>query len=226
MVALGMAWSSYAFGGPPDVAHVTRATAIAKVRVSMPKKSGGPYAPGWPLRVAWQYLDPAPGLAAIQLLRDGQVARTICPGTAWGTAGKGYGDWMIPESEYGLHVYRVKVVSTVDANYAGTSAEFVLIPFMKIITPAGAEIVCKTGTSPGITWLHSAGCGETVRIKAVLTSEQRAYDLAAAHPIGPQQSGSYAWTIAPSIPPGQYRLFFTSSNSACSDRTIPIRVIP
>jgi hypothetical protein len=235
LMTLCLLWPVHAFNRPQDtmatknIGHRHEPIPL-KVRVLEPEKNGSwplrAKGPGWPLRVSWRYVDPAPGLAKILLLRNGQVVHTFSNGVSWGSAGKGFGDWPIPVNEYGPHSYRVQVVSTVDEKYSGSSVEFALVPFLKIWDPAHDGTTRKIGTTLKIVWFYSAACGDAVKIKAVTTNSQWAYDLETAYPIGAAYSGWYAWTIAPNIKPGEYRLFITGAVSFCWDRTPTIIVVP
>jgi hypothetical protein len=125
----------------------------------------------------------------------------------------------MPADQFGFHSFRVKVVSTTNERYAGTGEAFIAIPQLKITNPVTDGQTWKVGQTATITWKYSGGCGDKVGIKAILTSDQWAYDLQSAWPIGSDWQGLFAWTVPESIPAGEYRLYFRSASGACTNRT-------
>jgi len=198
---------------------------ISPVTVSEPKAGQTPYVPGWPLAVKWKYTGNPPGLAKVLLLKEDQIVRTFTPGTPWGNGGEGAFTASMPENEFGFTLYRVKVVSSTNDQYAGTSAEFMAMPTMKVKSPVADGQKWKVGETHIVNWKYSGGCGSKVRIKAILTSNVWAYDLQTSWPIGSNWNGSFPWTIPSGIPAGEYRIYLQSENAACSDRTAIFNVI-
>jgi hypothetical protein len=199
--------------------------AVRSVIVDLPKATSDPYVPGWTLPVRWRYIGTPPGLARILLLKNDETVAVLHPGTAWGTAGVGTFNAVMPADQFGFHSYRVKVVSTTSERYAGTGDQFIAMPQLKITSPATDGQTWKVGQMANITWKYSGGCGDKVGIKAILTSDQWAYDLQSAWPIGSNWQGSFAWTVPASIPAGEYRLYFRSASGACTDRTAVFNIV-
>lgn len=206
---------------------------VVPVVVVTPNKTSGPwgtpsapaYAPGLALSIRWRYTGTPPGQARVILVRDGQPAQVFTPSTPWGSGGEGGLLWVMPEDLYGPHLFRVKVESTVDPEYQGTGAEFASVPMLRVTEPTAAGLAWKAGTSHAVRWLHSAACGETVGIKAVMTSTTWSSVLDPNRPIGPGFNGSYWWTIPADFKPGEYRIHLRSSNGACSGQTPVFTVV-
>lgn len=219
---------------PPVTAQTHAATAppstavqslLPKVKVLEPKPGPSPFVPGWPLLVLWTYTGNPPGLAKIVLLKGTLEVATLAAGTPWGTGGAGCFTATMPADAFGLHYYKVKVFSPANSDYAGTSAEFVAIPLLKVQAPITDGQTWKVGETHTVTWKYSGGCGNTVSIKAILTNSQWAYDLQTSWPIGSNWNGSFPWTIPATIPAGEYRIYLKSGNSAGSDRTAIFNLI-
>jgi len=198
---------------------------IAPVTVLEPKSSQTPYVPGWPLTIKWKYVGNPPGQAKVLLLKEDQVVKTFTSGTSWGNGGEGAMNALMPDNEFGLKLYKVKVVSNTNDKYAGTGSEFIAMPIMKVQAPVTNGQNWKVGETHTVSWKYSAGCGSKVRIKAILTSDQWAYDLQTSWPIGSNWNGSFPWTIPASIPAGEYRIYLQSVNAGCSDRTAIFNVV-
>jgi hypothetical protein len=197
---------------------------VISVSVVEPKAGGTPYVPGWPLPVKWTYAGTPPGLAKIILLKGTQEVFTFTPGTSWGSGGQGSFSATMPATEFGFNVYKVKVVSTTNSSWSAVSGEFVSMPLLKVQSPASDGQTWKVGETHTVTWKYSGGCGNAVGIKAILTSDQWAYDLKTSWPIGSNWNGSFAWTIPASIPAGEYRIYL-QGNGTCSDRTAKFTIV-
>jgi hypothetical protein len=130
----------------------------------------------------------------------------------------------MPVNEFGFNLYKVKVVSTTSSAYSGTGGEFLSMPILKVQSPIANGQTWKIGETHTVTWKYSGGCGNKVSIKAILTSNQWAYDLQTSWPIGSNWSGSFPWTIPSTIPAGEYRIYLQSETSACSDRTATFNI--
>jgi hypothetical protein len=198
---------------------------LKPVSVMEPKSGQTPYAPGWPLTIKWTYVGAPPGLAKVVLLKGTQEVYTFSGGTSWGSSGAGILAATMPANEFGFNLYKVKVVSTTNSNYSGTSGEFLSMPVLKVQSPIADGQTWKVGETRTIAWKYSGGCGNKVSIKAILTNSQWAYDLQTSWPIGSSWSGSFPWTIPASIPAGEYRIYFKSETAACSDRTAIFNLI-
>lgn len=208
---------------PQTIDHGT--IPIISLFVTEPKPSQTPYVPGWPLTIKWTYAGTPPGLAKVVLLKGTQEVYTFSGGTSWGSNGAGTLAATMPANEYGFNLYKVKVVSTTSNSWSATSGEFIAMPILKVQSPTTDGQTWKVGETRTVTWKYSGGCGNKVSIKAILTSSQWAYDLQTSWPIGSNWSGSFPWTIPASIPAGEYRIYFKSENSACSDRTAIFNLI-
>lgn len=198
---------------------------VSPVTVLEPKSSQTPYVPGWPLVIKWKYAGNPPGQAKVLLLKDDQIVKTFTSGTSWGGGGEGAFTSSMPENEFGFKLYKVKVVSTTNDKYSGSSSEFIAMPIMKVQAPVTNGQNWKVGETRTVTWKYSGGCGSKVRIKAILTSNQWAYDLQTNWPIGSNWNGSFPWTIPDSIPAGEYRIYLQSENAPCSDRTAIFNIV-
>lgn len=217
------------------VSAQTRATAaqptaiaesiLSKVKVLEPKASPTPYVPGWPLLVHWKYSGSPSGLAKVVLLKGDLEVKTLSAGTAWGSGGEGTLTATMPEDAFGFHYYKVRVFSPTNSDYSGTSEQFIAMPVLKVQAPVADGQTWKVGETHTVTWKYSGGCSNTVSIKAILTSNQWAYDLQTSWPIGSNWNGSFAWTIPASIPAGEYRIYLQSGNYAGSDRTAIFNII-
>jgi hypothetical protein len=198
---------------------------IISLSITEPKSSQTPYVPGWPLPIKWTYIGTPPGLAKVVLLKGTQEVYTFSGGTPWGSSGAGTLAATMPANEFGFNIYKVKVVSTTSNAWSATSGDFIAMPLLKVQSPTTDGQTWKVGETHTVTWKYSGGCGNKVSIKAILTSSQWAYDLQTSWPIGSNWSGSFPWTIPASIPAGEYRIYFKSENSACSDRTAIFNLI-
>ena len=197
---------------------------IISVSVVEPKSGQPPYVPGWPLPIKWTYGGTPPGLAKIVLLKGTQEVFTFTPGTSWGSGGQGSFAAAMPANEFGFNLYKVKVVSTTNSAWTATSGEFVSMPVIKVQSPVNDGQTWKVGETHTITWKYSGGCGNTVGIKAILTSDQWAYDLKTNWPIGSNWNGSFPWTIPASIPAGEYRVYL-QGDKTCNDRTAKFTLV-
>jgi hypothetical protein len=197
---------------------------VMAVSVVEPKSSQAPYVPGWTLPIKWTYAGTPPGLAKIILLKGTQEVFTFTPGTSWGSGGQGSFTASMPANEFGFNIYKVKVVSTTNSAWSATSEEFTSMPIIKVQSPANDGQTWKVGETRTVTWKYSGGCGSTVSIKAILTSDQWAYDLKTNWPIGSNWNGSYSWTIPASIPAGEYRIYL-QGDKTCNDRTAKFTIV-
>lgn len=197
---------------------------IIAVSVIEPKAGQTPYVPGWPLPIKWTYGGTPPGLAKVILLKGNQEVFTFTPGTSWGSGGQGSFAANMPVNEFGFNLYKVKVISTTNSDWSATSSEFIAMPIIKVQSPVSDGQTWKVGETHTISWKYSGGCGSTVGIKAILTSNQWAYDLKTNWPVGANWNGSFPWTIPDSIPAGEYRVYLQSGTS-CSDRTAIFKIV-
>jgi hypothetical protein len=197
---------------------------IIAVSVIEPKSGQTPYVPGWPLPIKWTYGGTPPGLAKIILLKGTQEVFTFTQGTSWGNGGQGSFAASMPVNEFGFNIYKVKVVSTTNSAWSATSGEFVSMPIIKVQSPVNDGQTWKVGETHTISWKYSGGCGNTVGIKAILTSDQWAYDLKTNWPIGSNWNGSFSWTIPTSIPAGEYRVYL-QGDKTCNDRTAKFTLV-
>ena len=198
---------------------------IISLSVIEPKSGQTPYVPGWPLPIKWTYIGTPPGLAKIVLLKGTQEVFTFTPATSWGSGGQGSFAANMPPNEFGFNVYKVKVFSPTNSSWSATSGEFIAMPLLKVQAPINDGQPWKVGETYTVYWKYSAGCGNKVSIKAILTNDQWAYDLQTSWGIGSGWSGYFPWTIPASIPAGEYRIYLKSENSACSDRTAKFNIV-
>jgi hypothetical protein len=230
-VAACVFWPAAAFNGPSTAGKWRKGGGVvvpasSKVKVEVPKDYLFGRGPGWPIRVNWQYTEPAPGQAKVVLYQGGHVIHTFANDVPWGTGGNGARDWMMPDWAYGSAPYRIGLSSTTDSTYFGASAEFISMPFIRIYSPAFAGKIYKVGTTAEIHWYHTAGCGDTVNISAVLTNYQWKYGLATEHPVSGKMTGFYRWTISSSIPPGNYNVYVSGHHPFCHDKSPSMTITP
>jgi hypothetical protein len=198
---------------------------IISLSVTEPKSSQTPYVPGWPLTIKWTYIGTPPGMAKIVLLKGTQEVFTFTPGTSWGNGGQGSFAATMPPNEFGFNIYKVKVFNPTSSAWSATSGDFIAMPLLKVQAPINDGQTWKVGETHTVSWKYSAGCGNSISIKAILTNDQWAYDLKTSWTIGSGWNGNFPWTVPASIPAGEYHIYLKSENSACSDRTAIFNII-
>jgi hypothetical protein len=204
-----------------------------KVTVLKPAQ-GINWAAGDPQEIKWQYVDNPPGQAQVLLMKKNQVIKTISAGQYWGQGGTGYIiPYYMPSDVPPDSGYTIKVVSTTDNNYKGTSGEFTITPYCRLIVtqpPNNAPLAnWPVGSSHTLTWTYTATCGSHVKVQlhGGVNDQWKVYVLATSWPIGANGSGSFQWTVPPNgtlginwIPGNQYQLTVSGvENGKCWDWT-------
>jgi hypothetical protein len=111
--------------------------------------------------------------------------------------------------------YRIRITSTSDAAYTGTSDQDFQISAgapLTVEAPDGGEEWLR-GSARTITWRYTGFLVTAVRIE-LLRGTEVALVITPATPVGAEGSGSYAWTIPPKLKPGSYRIRITSTASS------------
>jgi hypothetical protein len=204
-----------------------------QVTVTHPEQ-GATWAAGDPQSIEWQYSGDPPGQAKVLLMKNNQVIKTISAGQSWGQWGKGYIiPYYMPSDVPPGSGYVIKVVSTTDDKYRGTSGQFTITPYARLIVtqPANNAPLANwpVGSVHTLTWTYSGNCGTHVKIElhGGVNDGWKIYLLATSVPIGANGSGSFQWTVPPSgtngitwIPGNQYQIMIAGiENQKCWDWT-------
>jgi len=232
--------------GKSDLFHVVQPGLSAKgpygpvspykppqVTVVKPEQ-GTNWAAGDPQEIKWHYTDNPPGQAKVLLMKNNQVVKTISAGQSWGQWGTGYIiPYYMPSDTPPDSGYVVKVVSTTDDKYRGTSGQFTILPYSRLIVtqPANNAPLANwpVGSVHTIAWTYTATCGTHVKVQlhGGVNDQWKVYIIVASWPIGSNGSGSFQWTVPASgtngivwIPGNQYQMTVSGlENQKCWDWT-------
>jgi len=204
-----------------------------KVTVLKPEQ-GINWAAGDPQEIKWQYVDDPPGQAQVLLMKNNQVIKTISAAHWWGQGGTGYIiPYTMPSDVPPDSGYTIKVVSTTDNNYKGSSGKFNITPYCRLIVtqpPNNAPLAnWPVGSSHTLTWTYTATCGSHVKIQlhGGVNDQWKVYVLVPSLSIGSNGSGSFTWIVPANgaygitwIPGNQYQITVSGvENGKCWDWT-------
>jgi len=201
-----------------------------KVTVLMPE-AGKNWAAGDPQEIKWQYVDDPPGQAKVLLMKNNQVIKIITAGQSWGQCY--IIPYYMPSDVPPDSGYTIKVVSTTDNNYKGTSGEFNITPYCRLIVtqpPNNAPLAnWPVGSSHTLTWTYTATCGSHVKIQlhGGVNDQWKVYVLVPSMTIGSNGTGSFTWIVPANgaygitwIPGNKYQMTVSGiENGKCWDWT-------
>jgi hypothetical protein len=178
-----------------------------QVKITSPKENGQ-WSPGDGMSIQWEYKGTPPGQAKVLLVIKGaQTVHVVDPGRSWGQSGKGWIiPFYIPKSVPAGDNYQIKIVSTIDDKYRGTSALFRILPYasLSVTNPAGNGPVqaWKIGSTPTIQWKYAGDCGShvSIKIQGGVDDGWSSHLLNGSCPLGQNGIGSLNWTIPQTLP--------------------------
>jgi len=168
--------------------------------------------------IRWSYTGNPGPYVKIELLKGGIVNQIIKSFVSKGNSGSGSYNWKIPANLAPGTDYRIRVTSTKNSTYTGTSdSDFTIAaPTITLVSPNGGEIL-TAGTTQKISWNYTGNPG--ARVKIELLKAGVVNRVIASVPKGSGGSGSRNWTIPANLAPGtDYRIRVTSTtNGAYTD---------
>jgi len=214
---------------------------VAQVKVTNPQ-ANAQWRAGTPQSIQWEYQGTPPGLAKILLTKNAAIVHTIDAGHAWGQSGKG---WIIPYNMPGSipegDGYRIKIVSTTDEKYFGTSGLFRIMPYtnLTVTNPANSLPLqnWKIGSTHNLNWKYTNNCGSHVKIRIMggVNHNWATYPIVNSWSMGTNGTGSMPWTIPSALPgtsvswiPGNHYVIHVEGieNPLCWNSTAEFTVSP
>ncbi|MBI5102040.1 MAG: Ig-like domain-containing protein [Nitrospirae bacterium] len=175
----------------------------------------------WPLgstrSIQWMYGGTPGDKVTIELYRNNLLDLSITPKYApapVGTDGRGRYTWTLPMALTPGGDYSVRVTSATNGAFTDTSdLSFTIVePAIRVTYPSEAEVLTR-GSSYQIQWTYTGNPGSSVKIELY---EGGVYKnaIASSVPKGTNGSGSYQWTVPPTIAAGgSYRIRVTGTTS-------------
>jgi len=214
---------------------------VAQVKITNPQ-ANAQWRAGTPQSIQWEYQGTPPGLAKILLTKNAAIVHTIDAGHGWGQSGKG---WIIP---YNMPAsipegdgYRIKIVSTTNEKYFGTSGLFRIMPYtnLSITNPANSLPLqnWKIGSTHNLSWKYTSNCGSHVKIRIMggVNHSWATYPIVNSWSMGTNGTGSMPWIIPSALPgtsvawiPGNHYVIHVEGieNPLCWNATAEFTVSP
>jgi len=169
--------------------------------------------------IQWSYRGNPGSDVRIELLKGGVLNSVITPGTSIGSGVTGSYAWVIPAGQSPGSDYQVKVMSTDNTAYSGTSnANFSInsASGITLTSPNGGE-EWQGGSTRNIQWTYSGIAESSVKIELLKNGELDS-TITESSPIGSGGNGSYSWIVPITQASGtDYKIRISSTaNSACA----------
>ncbi|MGD0794314.1 MAG: Ser-Thr-rich GPI-anchored membrane family protein [Dehalococcoidales bacterium] len=169
--------------------------------------------------IKWTYTGNPGTYVKIELLKDGAFYQTITQKAPTGTGGSGLYNWTIPSSEISGNNFQIRVTSTTDSAFTGSSKNTfsILKAPITVSSPKDGESY-TAGQWQEIDWACSGNPGPYVKIE-LLKGGAYYQTITTQTPAGSDGSGRcYVWTIpSTQIPGDKYQIKITStSNTTCT----------
>jgi hypothetical protein len=165
--------------------------------------------------IQWAYTGNLGSKVKIELLKGGMVKRTIKSSTPITT---GEYSWTIPANQTPGTDYSIRVTSTSNRAYSGTSDSYfsIVAPTITVVSPNGGENFAA-GSTQTISWSYTGNPGSYVKIQLLMGNVVNR-TIASFASKGSGGSGSYNWHIpSTQLPDSDYRIRITSTNGAYTD---------
>lgn len=188
---------------PPNTIFetVVMALPVPPITVESPK-GGESWVRGSTQTVAWNYAGTPGSTVMIELLEGMEVNKVITSSISIGSGGSGFYNWTIPYNQTPGSDYRIRITSTSNPAFNGTSnASFSIGPGSPItlLSPNGGE-QWKQGSPQTFRWNYTGEPGSSVKFEVIKGSAVRV--IAPSTPIGSEGSGSFTFTFPSSAPLG------------------------
>ena len=183
---------------------------VPGIKVTSPN-GGENWIRGTTQTIKWNSTGSPGAYVKIELLKPGKLNQLIISSTP----NDGLHPWLIPAAQAPGTDYKVKITSTTNASYSGTSEDFTIpVPTITVLSPNGSENWIR-GTTQTIKWNSTGNPGAYVKIELLKPGKLNQLIISST-----PNDGSHPWLIpAAQMPGSDYKVKITSTTNAAYNDT-------
>ncbi len=181
-------------------------------RITVVSPNGGEnWTRGTTQTINWTSTGSTGAYVKIELLKPNKPNQLIVSATL----NDGSYPWLIPVAQEPRSDYKVKITSTTNAAYSGTSEDFTIpVPTITVLSPSGTDIWTR-GTTKTIKWNSTGSPGAYVKIELLIPNKPNLLIISST-----PNDGSHPWLIPVAQEPrSDYKVKITSTINASVNDT-------